>query len=84
MLILLHIEGVIVVPAESHGEHEPLEAVIVGALVGARAHSRVAVRQKFVVIRLEDGPRLVSTLLEHNNHEATHQEGGVCLLCIVK
>jgi len=84
MLILLHIEGVIVVPAESHREHKPLEAVIVGALVSASAHSCVAVRQKFVVIRLEDSPRLVGTLLEHNNHEATHQEGGVGLLCIVK
>ena len=84
MLVLLHVEGVVVVPAERDRELQPLEAVQIDAFVRACSHRGVSVGQELVLVRSEGGPRVVSCLLEYNDHESTHQECGVCLLCIVK
>ena len=84
MLVLLHIERVVVVPAKRHGEFQPLQTVLICAPVGAVTHCRVPVRNELIVIWSESLPSLIGTLLQNNYHEAAHQEGGVRLFVIVQ
>ena len=84
MLILLDVECSVVVPAERDGELQSLEAVQVDALVSARSHGGVSVRQEFVLVGLEGRPRVVSCFLEHDDHERSHEECRVRLFCIIK
>ena len=84
MLVLLHVEGLIVVPAKSHAELETLKAVLVCATVGAVTHCRVTVRNELVVVGTEHRPCLISRLLQDDDHESAHQEGCVTLLGVVQ
>ena len=84
MLVLLNVERLVVVPAERDGELQPLEAVVINALVRASSHGGVSVGQELVLVGSEGGPGVVSCLLQDNDHEGTHQEGSVGLLCIVQ
>ena len=84
MLVLLHIERVVVVPAQRHRELQPLQAVLICAPVGAVTHCRVPVRDEFIVIWSECLPSLLSTLLQDDYHEAAHEEGCVRLFVIIQ
>ena len=84
VLVLLDVECRVVVPAERDGELQPLEAVQVDAFVRACSHRGVSIGQELVLVGPEGSPCVVSCLLEDDDHEGTHQERGVCLLCIVE
>lgn len=84
MLVLLHIECVVIVPAEGDRELQAKQTVLDGALVAAGAHGGITERHKFIVVGLKGVPRFVSRPLENNDHKATHQEGRVGLLGIVE
>jgi len=84
MLVLLHIEGVVVVPAENDSVHESLETVVISALVGASTHCRVTIRQELVVVWFESLPSFLCRSLQHDNHEGTHEESCICLLGVVQ
>jgi hypothetical protein len=83
MLVLLDVEGLVAVPAETHADLKTSEAILDGALVRAGSHRGIAERHKFVMVRGKDLPGIVSTLLEVDNHEAAHEEGSVGLLGVV-
>ena len=72
VLVLLHVESVVVIPAEHDGVHKALEAMVVRALVGTGTHCRVTIWQKLVVVWLECLPCLFSTLLKDNDHVCSH------------
>lgn len=57
--------------------------MIDGAFVGAGSHRRVAERRKFVVIRLKNLPSILRVPLQNDNHEGTHEESRVRLLCVI-
>ena len=84
MLVFLHIEGTVVIPAESNSKLKTLEAVEVSAAVSTVTHGCITVRNEFVVVGTECLPGLVSRLLEHDNHEGSHEESGVALLGVVQ
>jgi len=84
VLVLLHVEGAVVVPAEGHRELKTLEAVVVSALVGTIAHGGITVGDELVVVGAEGGPRFVSRLFQHDDHEGAHQEGSIALLRVVQ
>ena len=83
VLVLLHVERAVVVPAERHRVLQPLETVQVSATVGAITHGGVAVGDEFVVVGAESLPGLVGRFVEHDKHEGAHKEGRVALLCVV-
>jgi len=83
-LVLSHVEGGVVVPAEGDGVLEALEAVQVGAAVRAVAHRGVAVGNELVVVGAERVPGLVGRLFETDYHEGAHEERRVALLGVVK
>lgn len=60
MLVLLDVEILIAVPAETHSNLEALEGVLHSALVGAGAHGGVSEGNELTVIRMENLPRFVS------------------------
>ena len=84
MLIFLHIECAVVVPAESYCELETLEAVEVSAAVGTVSHCCITVRYKLVVVRAESLPGIIGRLVQDDDHEGTHEEGCITLLGVVK
>ena len=84
VLIFLNIERAIVIPSESYSKLETLEAMQVCATISTVAHCRVTVWNEFVVVRAESLPGIIGRLVEDNNHEGTHQESSVALLCVVK
>lgn len=81
MLVLLHVKLSVVIPSKLDGVLHTLERVDDGVLVGACTHRRVTERHEFVVIGSEGSPGFISSSVTANDHEATHQEGGVSLLC---
>lgn len=83
-LVLLHVEGVVVVPTEGDGVLEALEAVQIGTTIGAVAHGGVTIGNELVVVGAEGVPGVFCGLLEADYHKGTHQEGGVALLGIVE
>lgn len=84
MLVLLHVERIVVVPSEGHGELKTLQAVLISASVGAVSHCRVSVWNKFIVVRTESLPCFFCALLQDNNHEGSHEEGSITLLVVVE
>lgn len=84
MLVFLHVERVVIVPAKGHRKLKPFQAVLVRAPVGAVAHCRISVRDELVVVGSEGRPGFRSTLLENNYHEAAHQECRIGLLVIIQ
>ena len=84
MLVLLHIKGVVVVPAEGHGVLQTLQAVLVSAAVSTVSHRRVSIWNELIVIWAESLPRLISTLFEDDDHEGTHQERRIALFVIIQ
>lgn len=84
MLILLHVEGIVVVPSEGHGELKPLQAVLISASIGAVTHCRVSVWNEFIVVGTESLPCFFCALLQDNDHESPHEEGCITLLVVVK
>ena len=84
VLILLNIELAIVVPSEGYSILKALEAVQVRATISTVAHCRVTVWNEFVVVRAESLPGIVSGLVQDNNHEGTHEESSIALLCVIK
>jgi hypothetical protein len=83
VLVLLHIEGLVVVPAEGHCVLQTSEAMVNRALVGASSHGGIAEGQEFIVVRLEHSPGFLVTLAEHDYHVAAHQKSCVGLLGVV-
>ena len=84
MLILLHVEGAVVVPAKGHRILQSLEAVVVSTPVSTVAHCRVTVRDELVVVGTESLPGVVSTLVQDDDHEGSHKEGCIALLGVVE
>lgn len=58
--------------------------MINSALVGTGTHGRISERNELGVVRLENLPGFIRTLLEHDDHVAAHEEGGVALLGVVE
>ena len=61
-----------------------MEAVQIGAAVGAIAHGCVTVRDELVVVGTEGLPGLLCRLLQHYDHVGTHEERRVALLVVVQ
>lgn len=80
VLIFLHIKFAIIIPSESNGVLQAEERVDDGVLIRAGAHRSVSEGDKLVVVAGETGPSVFSTALEHDDHEAAHEEGSVGLL----
>ena len=77
VLVLTRIEGLEVVPSELDGLLEALEAVQDGALVVAVTAACIPKRSQVRTVLLELTESLLSVHLEDNDHECTHQVGGV-------
>lgn len=84
VLVLLDIERFIWIPTEGDGKLKTLEAVVVSTFVGTSTHSSIPVWQELIMVRLKCLPCLLSTLLEHDDHVCSHEEGGIGLFCVVE
>ena len=84
MLILLHVERLVVVPAELSADLQAVQTVLDRAFVRARAHGCISERNEPVVVRREYFPRILGRFVENNDHEGAHEEGSVRLLGVVE
>ena len=84
VLVLLNVKAVVVIPAEGNAVLEALETVQVSAPICAVAHGRIPVRNELVVVGAENSPCFFGRFLQADNHEGTHEEGGVTLLRVVE
>ena len=77
ILIFLDIEGLKVVPAESHSVLKSLEDVVQGAIVEAVSLGGISVMLEQTMVWFEHSVSLVSSHLEDDHHEGTHEESSV-------
>jgi len=83
VLVLLHVEGLVVVPSKCHCVLKSCKTMINSALVGASSHCRVTERKELGVVWSENLPSIQITFSKDNYHVAAHQEGSVSLLSVV-
>lgn len=83
VLVFLHVEVVVVVPAETHADLETFEAMVDCAFVVAWPADGVAERYKLILNGAEHRPGFFRTLFEADNHVTTHEESCVGFLFVV-
>lgn len=77
MFVLPRIESLKVVPSEPYPVLQPLQAMQDGALVLARAPTRIPVRVQVGLVRLKEFEGRVGVHFEDDDHEGAHEVGRV-------